>query len=360
LKAYVGGEDLVVFGDGIPLEDTQFLFAKRHYTIHSDTISVNFNIPRSGCRTLRLRRDSTLEAARSVLALELGVAPENLLLGDISQPLSAAPDPICVRVLGKLGVVFEAGSKFVTVDLDAVGVELKTYVRDGLHLEVSPDVIILTFEGCELDNLTSIRDLGLNQFQFLNVDIHRNTIPVVLRMGIIPRQCQMRFSPETTLQSIESDLRRKWSLGSIELEFQIGSFETDEWRTLPKDTFIRNINKDEGILTITQAARTVVVEPPQMQAPQADSQYTFVLPGREEPVPISLPAGSTVLSARTEVARMLEVLAENITLLFCGKALRDGFLMERLQLRGRPISTYVKDMSEVLLLTAAAMRSSTE
>jgi hypothetical protein len=45
-------------------------------------------------------------------------------------------------------------------------------------------------------------------------------------------------------------------------------------------------------------------------------------------------------------------------MLFGGKAVRDGFLLERMQLRGRPFTAYVKDTSEVLLLTAAAMRSS--
>jgi hypothetical protein len=370
----IGPNDLMVSGNGANLGDSHLLYGISSFVVHRRIISVPFTIfhrDRSiGSRVLQLQRNSTLETARFALSREFHTLAGDIcfliddeIVSDFSQPVLGVENPICVRFLDQIRVVFESRQVSMKLDFNATGSELRMFVRAGLKLQTPPDDLILSSNGCDLSDSMSLRDL--NHLESLHVRIRPIPIielTVILRTRVVPRQCKITVAANSTLQVIEPILRGKWSLEEIDIEFQLGSFETDDWRVLPKETVIGSIDLTNGDLTVTEAARAVSVSPIEaFQQPESAAdkwEYHFVLPGFDEPVTISLPSGSTALAARTEVARLLKVEIENVTMLFGGKAVRDGFLLERMQLRGRPFTAYVRDTSEVLLLTAAAMRSS--
>jgi hypothetical protein len=85
--------------------------------------------------------------------------------------------------------------------------------------------------------------------------------------------------------------------------------------------------------------------------------YTFFYEDQAQDIHLRFPSGTKVGEAREALGRHFGVPPEAVALHFMGKALRDGFMMERLRLGDTKIQVYLKDDRPVLLLTAKANRN---
>jgi hypothetical protein len=63
-----------------------------------------------------------------------------------------------------------------------------------------------------------------------------------------------------------------------------------------------------------------------------------------------------VKEARQKVADHLTVSIDAITLLFMGKSLREQFVLHHLRMGDQAITVYIREMAEMLLVTARGMR----
>jgi hypothetical protein len=83
-------------------------------------------------------------------------------------------------------------------------------------------------------------------------------------------------------------------------------------------------------------------------------RYGFVCD--DEIFHIRFPPGSKVGDARKAIAKRFKTQPEAVALHFMGKALRDGFALDRLRLGSSHISVYVTSDREILVVTAKANR----
>jgi hypothetical protein len=83
-------------------------------------------------------------------------------------------------------------------------------------------------------------------------------------------------------------------------------------------------------------------------------RYGFVCD--DEVFHIRFPPGAKVGDARKAVAERFKTRPESVALHFMGKALRDGFALDRLRLGTSHISVYVTSDREILVVTARANR----
>jgi hypothetical protein len=78
----------------------------------------------------------------------------------------------------------------------------------------------------------------------------------------------------------------------------------------------------------------------------------------DRPFALKLQKCDTVKTAKVMVAKYLGLAGpESVTLLFKGRALAEVFVLSRLRIGNASISVYVRDATEVLLVTGRAMRS---
>jgi hypothetical protein len=82
--------------------------------------------------------------------------------------------------------------------------------------------------------------------------------------------------------------------------------------------------------------------------------YAFVCDSPKAEFSLRFARGSKVADARSAVARRLERAAEDVSLFFMGKALKEGFVIDRLRLGHSKITVYVRDLEPVFLGTAKA------
>jgi hypothetical protein len=80
--------------------------------------------------------------------------------------------------------------------------------------------------------------------------------------------------------------------------------------------------------------------------------YQFVCDSDKAEFQLRFPVGTKVSVARSAVATRFGRSADEVSLFFLGKALKDGFVMDRLRLGGSKITVYLPDLEPVLLATA--------
>ncbi|MDR1473031.1 MAG: DUF1810 family protein [Lactobacillales bacterium] len=95
-----------------------------------------------------------------------------------------------------------------------------------------------------------------------------------------------------------------------------------------------------------------------------EDRFNFKVGVNETPLSLNFDPNSKILDAKNRLADLLSsrnvygktIKTADITLLFAGKALKDSFFLGRLRTGTAAITVYISDTSEILLLTARAMR----
>jgi hypothetical protein len=198
-------------------------------------------------------------------------------------------------------------------------------------------------------------------------------------MGVIPRLTTIRLPPSATLHEAEVDIRKKFDLGAVELEFALSDIDTDEATCVPKDSRIGSLDlkqyqllvQPEGTAeaaekaALDEEAREIALEAMHVtcgsQRPSQISigkvRYRFAVAQRNEDFSWPFAGGQTVLDAKKMIcARYSLDSTADVTLLLSGKALRDGFVLERLRIGNGSITVYIRDFSKVFVQTATANR----
>jgi hypothetical protein len=210
--------------------------------------------------------------------------------------------------------------------------------------------------------------------------IRRDVFQVTVVLGIIPRMLSLRLPPTATLHQAEAEVRRRLDLEDIELEFVLSDLLSDEGNVVPKESLLGNFDLEKfNLLVQLQGTAEANANPAADDAEQGErpTQSLHVMCGSLRPAPLvkgmtvykfvaaqygqefslSFEAGKTVLDARKAVAaRYPGKTSADITLLFSGKALRDGFVLDRLRIGTGRITVYVRDIESILILTARANR----
>jgi hypothetical protein len=87
------------------------------------------------------------------------------------------------------------------------------------------------------------------------------------------------------------------------------------------------------------------------------TRYQFAVTQKNEVFAHVFMTGQTVLDAkRMIVARYSLPGPSDVTLLFSGKALRDGFVLEKLRIGDNAIGVHIKSFTSLFIQTAAANR----
>jgi hypothetical protein len=208
--------------------------------------------------------------------------------------------------------------------------------------------------------------------------VSRDGYLITVCIGIIPR-CMTAWLPATaTIRDAEAEVVKRFELEGIELEFALSDLFTDEAHLVPKATALGGLDLDKYMLIAQQqgTAASAVADGdddqedvgPSLQSlhvtvgaakPSAEEtvSYKFVVAQYEQEYSIAFPPGKTVLDARKAVAEKYEgKTTADITLLFMGKALRDGFVLDRLRIGNGRITVHVRDVESILITTALANR----
>jgi hypothetical protein len=123
----------------------------------------------------------------------------------------------------------------------------------------------------------------------------------------------------------------------------------------------------EGVITTSIWADSVRQGPPQPAPPPSlcddpetndpnETRVLFKIEQRAQEVRLVFTKKAKVGDARKRIADLLGAEPGAITLLFSGKALQDTFIVDRLRVGAQGINVYIKEETEVLLLTAKAYR----
>jgi hypothetical protein len=96
--------------------------------------------------------------------------------------------------------------------------------------------------------------------------------------------------------------------------------------------------------------------------PAGPVKYNFFLPtvdsAREDQrFVVELPGAAIVLDAKAAIARQLGVVADDVSLLFLGKLLQDGFVMGGLRIGEKEVVVTVDAMDDFFIETARGMKA---
>jgi hypothetical protein len=197
---------------------------------------------------------------------------------------------------------------------------------------------------------------------------------IMLLIGVLPRYASFPLPPTATLAEVEPAVRAKWDLEGVELEFGLHDIASDEITIVAKSTQIGSLDLGTLSLIVRQA-----VTPDDASAPPpADGAaegallrslrvsvgstapglltYTFYCEDRAEEFQLKFAPGTKVKEAREALGTRFGIPTEAVALHFMGKALRDGFMMERLRVGDTKIQIYLKDSRPVVLMSARANR----
>jgi hypothetical protein len=100
-----------------------------------------------------------------------------------------------------------------------------------------------------------------------------------------------------------------------------------------------------------------LVDDPEPHNP-GETRLLFKIEQRGQEVRILFTKKETIADAKTKVTAKLGIDPDSFTLLFVGKSLQDRFVIDRLRVGEQGINVYIRDDTEVLLLTAKAYRRS--
>jgi hypothetical protein len=143
---------------------------------------------------------------------------------------------------------------------------------------------------------------------------------ITVIMGVIPRLTTIRLPPSATLHEAEVDIRKKFDLGAVELEFALSDIDTDEATCVPKDSRIGSLDlkhyqllvqpegtaEAAGKAAIDEEAREIALEAIHVtcgsQRPSQISigkvRYRFAVAQRNEDFSWPFAGGQAVLDAK--------------------------------------------------------------
>jgi hypothetical protein len=213
---------------------------------------------------------------------------------------------------------------------------------------------------CSLDlehNLLVIRESGEYE------------INIALLIRVIPRFRRFKVTSRMKLRQLETTVRSEWHLDDISIDFALIDPDCEITQRLSLDTAIGTLTLSaDSQLAVVQSVQVLEVHdiggerpsPPIAVDQSADElEIKFQLLSDGSHFTMRFGKNATIGDARTEVGKHVGVSsAEFITLLLQGKALKDGILLNRLRIGANSIAVYVKDMTEVLLTSAFALRQS--
>jgi hypothetical protein len=202
-------------------------------------------------------------------------------------------------------------------------------------------------------------------------------------LGLIPRLGRFTLPVDATLGEIEAEVKGKWDLGTIETEFALVDPISGSNRRVPNSTKLSDINHDQYELFLrpagtqdylgdddggnveasdgeSRAMASVHVTVPRVvvRKSEGEVQLRFKIPQRGDGCEVTLGFSkkATVKEARKKVANHLGVSIDAITLLLAGKPLREQFVLHRLRAADQAITVYVREIAEILLVTAKGVR----
>ncbi|MDR1628052.1 MAG: hypothetical protein LBR79_04690 [Oscillospiraceae bacterium] len=135
-------------------------------------------------------------------------------------------------------------------------------------------------------------------------------------------------------------------------------------KRLPENAQVKDLIKDDKYynLYVSEPFEEVTVPLSAPSSPDGlndSGEYTFKVTNEDKkikPFTLKFGKGDTVAKAKIEVAKKLNLSGpEYVTLQFGGKPLKEAFVISRLRIGEEEISVFMKDNSEVLLLTAKSM-----
>jgi hypothetical protein len=209
---------------------------------------------------------------------------------------------------------------------------------------------------------------------------------ITLLLGIIPRCGSYELSPTATLAEAEVMVKQRFNLGALELEFGLCDIATDDTSIVEKSRMISSLDLSHFVLVV-RPSQTFAVPLDRSSGDHdggssgasrnradasgslieslhitcgsvlsTDPAYVFVCEQRSEEFRLHFPIGSKVADARETIGRHYRTPSNSVSLHFLGKALRDGFVMDRLCLGESKINVFLQDDTEVVLVTAKANR----
>jgi hypothetical protein len=286
-----------------------------------------------------------------------------------------------------LSLAFRYGDRVYSrsVEPERVIGDLAPDIRASFELPSDAPIEIKS-NGNIVDPRTPVSNCGSNEFEVALPAPSLSPpgeirIQVGLETEAAPMVTTLSFAPETTLSVVLAAFAAKWRV-QYEIDFALENTDTGS-RTFP-DLAARidslDLKNNWLIGTLPRPTEVLVVTTPSSRPPveeQDDSDgevlstcgvrkrkeeasltaYSFSCEQRDEQFTLSFGRGKNVGDARKGVADHFSLSPEFVTLLHCGKPLKDGFLLDRLRLGRQAIRVYLKDSSEIVLLTGAAMRS---
>jgi hypothetical protein len=396
------GSEIVFAHRGINLRPEQVLAELPDVELELvDTFS--FTWP-NGDIALPLPASTTVAQSISKLAEHLHVLTDNIALRTNDTVLDD-PDTLIWSVAAKVTCSLQRIKVLFALDQNRFPVEIDrdipfSEVKAQLARELNLQEEFKIFAGrSEVDDQMTVTDV--EDFSELKVVItppkpqsgdvpskmpaaaaRRGVFQVTVVLGVIPRMMSLRLPPTATLHEAEAEIQRRFGLEDIELEFILSDELFDQGHLIPKESQLGGLNLDESNLLVqlqgtaeANANGNAAVDNGEQEegatqdvhvtcgsvkpAPLAKGMtvYNFVAPQYNEEFSLLFELGKTVLDARKAVAaRYAGKTAADITLLFSGKALRDGFVLDRLRIGTGRITVYVRDIEGILIVNARANR----
>jgi hypothetical protein len=241
-------------------------------------------------------------------------------------------------------------------------------------IQLPVDAIVVKLDQTTIDLKETVEELNQTEFDVERIAIADDIdIELFLLRGGVPKRKRLRLTAKTTAQQVEEIAKVEWELGDVNIELFVEDTLKGIKTRVEKDTIIADIELGSG-------KRLAVIAIGESEAVGEDETAAFATLGRREDkeaktaIPegksgetkynfsvngkiISLKFGpkATVGQARTKLAQEIGVQSpEWLNLMAGGKALKDGYLLNRLRLGDKAVSVYVRDVSEILVLSARA------
>jgi hypothetical protein len=201
----------------------------------------------------------------------------------------------------------------------------------------------------------------------------------------VPRVGVFALPPTATLAEAEIVVKQRWKLEDLELEFALFDLDTDEMTFISKETEIGSI--DHAVNSLTVRPAQIVSAIPDVRSAALEScgvcrgeaevpeeallqsiqitvrtvnrdlpAYRFVCDLDKSEFEMRFPAGAKVADARLAIAHRFARASDEVLLFFMGKALKDGFVMDRLRLGESQITVYLPSLDAIILATAPGLR----
>ncbi|MDR1240959.1 MAG: hypothetical protein LBK29_03770 [Oscillospiraceae bacterium] len=207
-----------------------------------------------------------------------------------------------------------------------------------------------------------------------------------LYLGVVPRVRKLKTNRNMPISKYVPEIIKYWGLGDLEIEFFTGNPELENYKFIGLSTKIHELFKEmDHYIVIVKEAQFIspssvpeddFESPPPLPpvrsstneedlgGPKDGQEYHFAFEKSfAQKCGIKTLAKARfkdtdakkakIVDARKLIADFLKLpAADHVSLFFSGKALKDGFLLNRLRIGGGKITVYIKDEEAVLLLTA--------